>query len=106
MAAFGRYIYNSLFGIQTETMDEQSEISWTPCAMYDSDRYLPSVSDVLSTKAILLGGTGLPLELINPIIDFAEYWPHTTTSRSGSTTVRAGRNHEDQFIVGIPTYQR
>lgn len=37
----------------------------------------PTVADVLVVKAILIQ-TSLPLELIDAIIDYAEYWPHTS----------------------------
>lgn len=35
----------------------------------------PSTKDVFETKALLLKVSGLPLEIVDLIIDFAEYWP-------------------------------
>ncbi|KFY27988.1 hypothetical protein V493_03171 [Pseudogymnoascus sp. VKM F-4281 (FW-2241)] len=44
----------------------------------------PTVADVLATKAILLS-LSLPLELTDAIIDYAEYWPHTSAVLPGTT---------------------
>ncbi|KAH8819041.1 hypothetical protein F5884DRAFT_759280 [Xylogone sp. PMI_703] len=41
--------------------------------------YEPTVSDVLMVKRLILHVSELPLELVDLIIDYAEYWPHTTT---------------------------
>lgn len=67
--------------------------------------YEPSVADVLVTKAMLNKALRLPPELINTIIDFAEYWPHTssvTEAASGGTTafiVRSRAGEENKFLV-------
>lgn len=45
-----------------------------------SPRPGPSVLDVLVTKALLHKGCNLPIELVDVIIEHAEYWPHTTVS--------------------------
>jgi hypothetical protein len=107
MAALGRYIY-TMFGAGSPDMDDQSEGSnsfiaeeqsdktWTPC---DADRYKPSIGDVLSVKEMFLKNGLLPPELVDPVIDFAEYWPHTTSTRKERITVRAGEDRENQFIV-------
>ncbi|KAF2203380.1 hypothetical protein GQ43DRAFT_390081 [Delitschia confertaspora ATCC 74209] len=39
----------------------------------------PTIQDVLTVKDILARYIQLPAELIDIIIDFAEYWPHTTS---------------------------
>jgi hypothetical protein len=62
----------------------------------------PSIGDVLLVKDVLFRKLGLPLEIIDVVIDFAEYWPHTSTIRTGGEEikVRAGRPlTENQFIV-------
>lgn len=48
----------------------------------DSDEgpYEPDVMDVLVVKAMLINGLHLPPEIVDCIIDQAEYWPHTTSS--------------------------
>jgi len=50
------------------TADERAEMPWES----------PSVMDVLTVKAMLFKCLELPPELIDVIIDYAEYWPHTT----------------------------
>ena len=59
----------------------------------------PSVQDVLDVKAFLFEKTALPVELLDTIIDYAEYWPHTTVKTTTSTSVMAGAMRENQFIV-------
>jgi hypothetical protein len=64
------------------------------------DRYTPSVQDVIVVKQILTKKGKLPLELIDTIIDFAEYWIKTTTCRTnGEISVRAGRERENMLLV-------
>ncbi|EPE08391.1 hypothetical protein F503_01174 [Ophiostoma piceae UAMH 11346] len=43
----------------------------------DDGLYLPSYADVFVVKAMLGHAGNLPLELVDTIIDHAEYWPHT-----------------------------
>src|SRR5580700_11294969 len=78
----------------------------------------PSPNDVLEVKNILQVHA-LPLEIIDTIIDYAEYWPHTTMkTKDSSVTIvplrrrdGTGNNH---FVVslmqflyfGIPYYSR
>ncbi|KAL2062269.1 hypothetical protein VTL71DRAFT_6535 [Oculimacula yallundae] len=82
------------------TMDENVATSF-----YGSDRYTPSVEDVLSTKETLFQAFKLPVELIDTIIEFAEYYPCTSVCRtSGELHVRSGGagvggSTEDRFLV-------
>ncbi|KAG4432729.1 hypothetical protein IFR05_011785 [Cadophora sp. M221] len=74
-------------------------------SFYDSDRYIPSVEDVVTTKDVLYKNFKLPMELVDTIIDFAEYFPRTTMCRTGGELrVRAGGSglgghSEDRFIL-------
>ncbi|KAH9213764.1 hypothetical protein DL95DRAFT_301603 [Leptodontidium sp. 2 PMI_412] len=74
-------------------------------SFYDSDRYIPSVEDVITTKDSIHKNCKLPIELVDTIIDFAEYFPRTTMCRTGGELrVRAGRSglgghSEDRFIL-------
>lgn len=43
------------------------------------DPFEPQVLDVIVVKAMLVNGLHLPPELVDSIIDHAEYWPHTST---------------------------
>ncbi|PQE33660.1 ankyrin repeat protein [Rutstroemia sp. NJR-2017a WRK4] len=83
---------------------------------YESDRYQPSIEDVLAVKDVflsLLPDSPLPLELIDAIVDLAEYWPHTSTTLSQDrqeTYVRAGGDDENRFMlrsfpIGFPDYK-
>lgn len=85
---------------------------------YDSDRYQPSLEDVLTVKNILFTlrpECPLPLELIDSIIDLSEYWPHTTTTgfffpghpniaqdvtiSRREVTISAGGQSENKFLL-------
>lgn len=65
--------------------------------------YQPSVLDVLVAKAMMIKALTLPLELVNRIIDFAEYWPHTSAQLDYGATphpvARGSSPQEDVFLV-------
>lgn len=85
-----RYFSQSIFG-NLPTAVNNSE----------SDPYKPSVSDVLVVKAFLCASHTLPLELIDTIIDAAEYWPHTTTTRSTQVQIHGNSNDSNQLVVRL-----
>ncbi|OBT70408.1 hypothetical protein VE03_00214 [Pseudogymnoascus sp. 23342-1-I1] len=63
------------------------------------DAFDPAIADVFSVKAILQS-LSLPLELADTIIDFAQYWPHTSTVLTGINPAYAqGKALEDYFIA-------
>jgi hypothetical protein len=112
MSFAARYLYNTFFRPQTSHVaggvdhiqDEKQEIQEN---QEDFEAYEPSVEDVFSVKTMLSGSFELPLELVDTIIDHAEYWPHTSVIRTGEDfTIRAGAGHENQFLVctQIPTF--
>jgi len=75
---------NALLGIMAET----------------PDRYTPSVEDILAVKQTLVKKGKLPLELVDTIIDFAEYWVKSTTCRTnGEISIRAGRERENMLLL-------
>jgi hypothetical protein len=101
----GRYLYNTLFrprpshaaGGVNRIQDEKRE---THENQEDFEPYEPSFEDVFSVKTMLSGSFELPLELVDTIIDHAEYWPHASVIRTGEDfTIRAGAGHENQFLV-------
>ena len=102
-ARLGRYLYNSITGAifgpgATPTAaDEAPSTSRLP----NQGQFEPFLEDVLEAKSDLHRGLKIPMELVDAILDFAEYWPHTTTvRRSGHITVRTGRGHkEEEFVV-------
>lgn len=60
----------------------------------------PTVEDVLLVKDIFREFTPLPLEIVDEIIDYAEYWPHTTTSAPRYTQAVGGdKGAENRFVV-------
>lgn len=106
MAGVGAYIYNTLsttiFGPSYSDCTEE-EIDY-PSAMFASDRYQPSVDEVLTIKEALHKKSTLPYELIDAIIEMAEYWPHNTTVLTQPTSIKAGRDHENRFLVSQMHY--
>lgn len=67
----------------------------------------PSVADVLVVKAMLTKALTLPPELVDTIVDFSEYWPHTSTVRTdngqrGTLVARGGGREENVFVVSRP----
>jgi len=61
--------------------------------------YQPSPFDVIAVKTMFLKRYSLPNELLDAIIDFAEYWPHTTSKMASETLVRSGSDHENKMLV-------
>lgn len=81
-------------------MDETLDHANMP--IYGSERYAPSVQDILAVKRILIKKGELPLELVDTIIDFAEYWVRSTTLRTGrEISVQAGRERENKLLVSL-----
>ncbi|KAI4153308.1 MAG: hypothetical protein LQ340_002388, partial [Diploschistes diacapsis] len=61
--------------------------------------YKPSVNDVRLVKRYLDSlRSGLPIDIIDQIIDDAFYWPHTRTTMSTGTQAR-GRTKEHVFVM-------
>ncbi|KAG9242632.1 hypothetical protein BJ878DRAFT_554887 [Calycina marina] len=65
----------------------------------DTQDYSPSVGGVLDVKDFLFEKFQLPVEILDTIIDHAQYWPHTTVKTTTSTTVNSGAGHENRFII-------
>jgi hypothetical protein len=106
MSFAGRYLYNTRFRPPTgpvaggSAQVSRSKKQETVDIWEDPEPFEPSVEDVFSVKTILSRNLELPLELVDVIIDHAEYWPHTSVIRAGEElAVRAGTGHENQFLV-------
>lgn len=71
----------------------------------ESTAHEPTIADVLVVKAMLIKALNLPAELVDAIVDLAEYWPHTTTEASfdgGVPVARGGGDRhgkENVFLV-------
>jgi hypothetical protein len=74
----------------------------------------PSPKDVWEVKNVLLKTFTIPLEIIDLIIDYAEYWPRTSVCTAGETFAVGGYGNyrEDKFVVSwemlrnLSTYRR
>lgn len=74
------------------------------------DPYEPTAMEVIFVRAMLEKALQLPSEIINNIIDYAEYWPHTSTVVDYSNwpgqqrVVHAGEpSTENVFLVSLNT---
>lgn len=61
--------------------------------------YEPSALDVVVAKLMLQQGLRLPPEVVLSILDFAEYWPHTTAVLNRRVDATAGNPSENSFVV-------
>ncbi|KAL2133857.1 hypothetical protein VTI74DRAFT_1529 [Chaetomium olivicolor] len=64
-----------------------------------SSPFEPSISDVLVVKAMLNKALKLPREVVDTIVDLAEYWPHTSTEGTSDVMVRGSSAEEDRFLL-------
>lgn len=66
--------------------------------------FQPSALDVLVTKAMLAKGVKLPIEVVDLVVDFAEYWPHTRThvERPSRPNRFGTRPDENNFLLRTP----
>lgn len=96
-------------GITTFVFNTLSAALFGTTMAEPSSPHAPSISDVFAVKDIFFSRFALPLEIIDGIIDLAEYWPCTSTVRAGGAnnaggqvSIRAGRpTTENQLIVSI-----
>lgn len=61
--------------------------------------YEPTPMDILVVKMMLQQGLNLPAEVVLSILDFAEYWPHTSATLDSSFVTNSGRDTENRFVV-------
>ena len=84
---------------------ENSQLDTEPVSPW---RYEPTFSDVIVVKAMLNKALAVPAEIVDQIVDLAEYWPHTTAEGRPANsiypykTVRGGHGGtENEFLVNI-----
>jgi hypothetical protein len=94
MAALGRFIMNTA---KVALVALNPAYDPGPSSAFE----FPSPNDVLEVKNILLKATDLPLELVDLVIDYAEYWPRTSVSTAGEVVAVGGHKNprEDIFVV-------
>ena len=96
---------NWFMGYPPETnldQDDSDEMDDTPGS------YEPTVLDVIVVKAMLNKAIRLPPEIIDTVVDMAEYWPHTSTEmiytgRPAIARKNATSGAENQFLVSPPS---
>lgn len=68
-------------------------------------RYLPSPSDIVDLRATLVRAKKIPLDIVDEIFNFAEYWACSSNvmdyiEEHGDTMKVMGRSRcEDKFVV-------
>lgn len=104
-ARLRQYLYSNIMGptFGTAPTTEDEEPSTSRVAMHQPGEFEPFLEDVLEAKKDLFRGLKIPMELVDAILDYAEYWPHTTTvRRGGEMSVMTGRERpEDEFVVSL-----
>ncbi|KAK0730317.1 hypothetical protein B0H67DRAFT_477457 [Lasiosphaeris hirsuta] len=83
---------NTSRGSETDPSKQQDNSTHT---------YEPSILDVLVVKAMLNKSLLLPPEIIDNIVDQAEYWPHTTTefTSNGDYSIRGGYHGPENELL-------
>lgn len=100
----GHYLFNPPLAA------EEAEKPISGPSSSTESQYSPSVQDVLNVKQMFIDELELPLELIDSVIDFAEYWPHSSSfirpSANSPVIIRGQSGHEDQLLVccSIPSF--
>ncbi|KAK0671186.1 hypothetical protein QBC41DRAFT_344855 [Cercophora samala] len=68
--------------------------------------YKPSITDVIVVKVMLVKGLQIPAELVDSIVELAEYWPHVTAEVTWGDErpkqVWSGGSRENQFLLRTP----
>lgn len=67
------------------------------------DSFVPSPVDVIVARAMLRKSMGLPFEITNRIIEFAEYWPCSHTSIAYEKPAVFGRDSNKLLVRAIRT---
>ena len=105
MASITSLLNNAMsFGSRDSVGESEDESQTTEAS---ASQYLPSVPDVMVVKAMLLKSIQLPIEIVDLVLDYAEYWPHTTAyvkpgaARNTPLATYGGSNENDnRFLVG------
>jgi hypothetical protein len=93
MAALGRFIMDTA-KVALNALSPTQNAETLP--KFES----PSPRQVLRVKNLLFKNFKLPLEIVDVVIDYAEYWPRTTATTAGKT-FRVGGSRSDEFIVCV-----
>lgn len=112
--SFFPYLHNlvtraiGLDGSSEGSSSSQSNMSRSTSSSHLSEKapepFEPSTMDVVVTKMMLQQGLRLPPEVVLSVLDFAEYWPHSTALMDRAVTVISGRERENRFTVSPGTH--
>ena len=70
----------------------------------DDRPYEPSLVDIALVKAMLIRAKKLPPDLVDTILDMAEYWAHSTTRLDERIGILGGNEErENRFLARIPS---
>lgn len=93
---FNRHVHGLDPAEQSQRIEKKDEMS----GPNKTGTFEPSPLDVIVVKAMLQEALKLPLEVILPLLDFAEYWPHTTSVLDRQVGARGGdRTRENRFLL-------
>ncbi len=106
MAAIYRFIVNATSSAMSTLQQNNDSANVGDEGQSHPEFDTPNVADVLLVKKMLVLGANLPLEIADLIIDYAEYWPHTSVVTNKSYLAigaHANRPQDrgDVFIVRI-----
>lgn len=82
---------------EKQEAESESELESEQEAESESEIFYPSLRDVIEVRGILRLGLvpeGLPTEIVDLIVDTAEYWPSVEAKLSGPTIVRQDADQE------------
>jgi hypothetical protein len=67
--------------------------------------YEPSLVDIALVKAMLIRAKKLPPDLVDAVLDMAEYWAHSTTRLDERIGILGGNEErENRFLARISSY--
>ena len=82
---------------------EAADISEVPIETHAPGTYEPTTADVVRVRQIIFKGVNVPVELIDMILDFAEYWPHNTTVLDPGPILSGSGLSENTLLVSLTT---
>ena len=66
--------------------------------------YKPAILDVIKLRHYLLKASDytIPIQLIDEIVDYAEYWPHVSATKTHPLIARGATAHSDVLVIRTP----
>ena len=92
-----RSLFTSFLGIQDTHTNESPTMSFET----DLGPFEPDICDVVVVKQMLVSTGQIPIEIVDEIIDFAQYWPHVSAT-SEAVVARGSTPKQDVFVLRTP----